>query len=300
MIRLAVHGAKDRWQAVSARLRGGGITGILDAPDSSLPYDSYDAVLLIAPGQRESALIESALAHGKHVSIVLPTELSPPALEKFAATAKQAGVQFAVINPDRYLPSRQLIRQQLDAQKLGRPGLVRMYRWESSPATSHAGTLQPLRSALLRDLDLAMWIVGRAPEVAFATEARRSTPGKTPGRTIQVHLGFPGGPMAMIAYSSSLPLGDDYRSLSVIGSSGAAYADDHQNMQLMYRGQHPQAIRADEGLRPLVNIAQDVVDALPAARDLSPSFADWQRAWTVAQAVEQSLESRQAIPLEGP
>jgi hypothetical protein len=105
--------------------------------------------------------------------------------------------------------------------------------------------------------------------------------------------------MALLACSSALPAGDDYRSLSVIGSAGAAYADDHQNMQLIYRGRHPQAIRAEEGIRQWVNITQDFVDALSSGRDLSSSFLDWQRASAVAQAVEQSLVSRQAISLEG-
>ena len=35
-----------------------------------------------------------------------------------------------VINPDRFLPSRQLIRQQIEAGKLGEVGLIRIHRWE--------------------------------------------------------------------------------------------------------------------------------------------------------------------------
>ncbi len=293
MIRLAVHGAETRWQAVSARLRGGLIG---DTPGAN---DSDDAVLFVSPGPDETPLIERAITHGKHTLIILPTKLSAASLRGFAATATQAGVQFAVFNPDRYLPSRQLIRQQLDAKKLGRPGLVRMYRWESSVEESSNGNRQPLPAAFSLDLDLALWLVGLSPNVVFATEARPAAASGIPGRTIQVHLGFPSGPMAMLACSSALPPGDDYRSLSVIGSSGAAYADDHQNMQLIYRGRHPQAIRAEEGIRQWVNIAQDFVDALSSTRDLSSSFLDWQRAAVVAEAVEQSLASGQAISVEG-
>ena len=40
--------------------------------------------------------------------------------------------QVVVVNSDQFLPSRQLIRQQLDTGKLGEVGLVRVHRWEPS------------------------------------------------------------------------------------------------------------------------------------------------------------------------
>lgn len=298
MIRLAVSGDEARWQMVSVRLRGGSINCSLGTADSHRVPEACDAVLLVTPSPQAAGLIEQALADGKHVLLASPTELLPGELESFSASAQRAGVQFAVVNPDRYLPSRQLLRQQLDAGKLGRPGLIRMYRWEPTPASS-ATTSQSLPSPLLIDLDLAVWLMGLRPNVVFATETRRTTVGQEGGRTIQVHLGFPDGPMALIGYSSALPPGDDYRSLSVMGSAGAAYADDHQNMQMIYRGHHPQALRAEEGIRPLVNLTQDFVDALEAKRDLSSGLAEWLRVRTIARAVEQSLSSRQAISMEG-
>ncbi len=295
MIRLVANGDESRWQAVSARVRGGSIRGTPDL--DQLPSDSYDAVLLNNPTPRETESIGQSLAQGKHVLIASPVELSPAGLESFTSTAKRAGVQFAVVNFDRYLPSRQLLRQQLDAGKLGRVGLIRMYRWETDQANSSAHQ-STLSARLVLDLDLALWIMGLAPHVVFATEAR--LPQDTGhGRTIQVHLGFPNGPMAMIAYSSALPAGDDYRSLSVVGSSGAAYSDDHQNMQLIYRGDRPQAVRAEEGIRQLVNLTQDFIEAIQTQRDLSPSLTEWSRLNKVTHAVEESLASRRAISLEG-
>lgn len=299
MIRLAVHGAKSRWQALTARLRGGSINGSLDTCDLPLSPDSYDAVLWIAPTQQETALIERALAQGKHVLIASATELSPTKLVLLAAAAKRAGVQLGIVNPDRFLPSRQLLRQQLEAGKLGQAGLIRMYRWEAAAARSLSGTPPAVPSPLVLDLDLAIWLMGMTPHVVYATQARRLPQGTDREPMIQVHLGFPNGSMALLGYSSSLPPGDDYRSLSVMGSAGAAYADDHQNMQLIYRGQHPQALRAEEGIRPLVNLTQDFIEALQSSRDLSSSIADWSRLVSVTRAVAESLLSRQAISMEG-
>ena len=54
--------------------------------------------------------------------------------------------------------------------------------------------------------------------------------------------------MAMIDVAASLPSGGDYFSLTMIGGTGAAYADDHHNMNLLYSGGQPNAIRASQGV----------------------------------------------------
>jgi hypothetical protein len=105
--------------------------------------------------------------------------------------------------------------------------------------------------------------------------------------------------MALVEYAGRLPPGDGYQSLSVIGSAGAAYADDHANMQLVYRGGRPQAVRTDEGAGHLAALVQEFVDALAAGRDTSGTVTAWQRVWAVVDAVQRSLEARQAIALEG-
>lgn len=105
--------------------------------------------------------------------------------------------------------------------------------------------------------------------------------------------------MALIDYSSALPRGADYQSLSLIGSAGAAYADDHQNMQLLYQGDQPRAVRVDEEVRALVNLTQDFLDALKEGRDLAPTVTNWRNTLAIAVAVEQSLSTRQAVLMEG-
>lgn len=199
------------------------------------------------------------------------------------------------INPDRFLPSRQLIRQQLDSGKLGDVGLVRVHRWE--PATSHtdnaASKMFGLPDGLLRDIDLVLWLVGQSPNAIHAVEPFDA---KNPrGRTIQVHLGFPGGAMALIDYSNQLPDGDGYQSLSVIGSSGAAYADDHHNMQLVFRGGRPQAVRADETGRQHSVAVQKHVDSLQAGHDSATAVAEWQNVLQVAASVKAAMRSVERV-----
>jgi predicted dehydrogenase len=172
-------------------------------------------------------------------------------------------------NPDRLLPSRRLIRQQLEAGRLGEPGLVRSHHW-----TSDGG--DPF-DAIRHDVDVAIWLIGRAPNVVYAIARAGSC---------QLHLGFPGGPMALIERATDLPAGDGYRSLSVIGSCGAAYADDHQNVQLLYRGGPARAVLVPETSR----MPSAVVDGAPDDNR--------ERAALVVEAARESAAAGRAVTLE--
>lgn len=290
MMRLAVYGETALWSAVALRLHGASIVHIGTDELPLPPPADYDAVL-IADCRRDGSRVEEALANGKH-ALVLGG--SPLDLDVSAARARSAGVQFTVVNPDRYLPSRDLIRQQFDAGKLGLPGLIRIHRWESNGLADDANK-PTLSAAIIKDIDLALWFVGKSPDTIFATECSRESMARHNGRTIQVHLGFSDGAMVLIDYTSQLPAGDNYQSFSIIGSSGAAYADDHQNVQLLYQGDQPRAVRVEEEVRQLTNLTQDFVDSLRGGKDLSHTVGDWQKAVAVARAVEMSLTSRQAV-----
>ena len=45
----------------------------------------------------------------------------------------------------------------------------------------------------------------------------------------------------MLDFTSALPEGDGYHSLNLIGSRGAAYADDHRDRNLLFDGGSPAA-----------------------------------------------------------
>ncbi len=199
-----------------------------------------------------------------------------------------------VINPDRFLPSRQLIRQQLDSGKLGDVGLVRVHRWEPRDAASVDEVLG-LPASLVHDLDVVLWLVGRSPDSVYAVEQSDSELGQSRGRFLQVHLGFPGGAMALLDFADRLPPGEGYQSLSVIGSAGAAYADDQQNMQLVFRGGRPQTLRADESGRRHSALVQETIEALQAGGDVAAHVADWQNVVKVAEAVRQSFASNKPL-----
>lgn len=289
MIRLAVCGADAELPEVAPRLRGGIITPWNGDLAAKAILESDAAVFLGAIRGAEPA--ERALKAGKHVLLTSEGGISEPALTALTAAALAAHRQLAFVNPDRFLPSRQLVHQEVLAGKLGEPGLVRLHRWEAQAVRAAGEEAAAFPAPLTRDLDLARWLMGKNPNLVFAAGH--------PGQFIQVHLGFPGQAMALLDYSSRLPAGEGYQSLQVIGSAGAAYADDHQNVQLLYAGSQPRGFKAPENIKQMTLLLQDFLDGLASKRDFSIATSAWQSCLAVASAVTRSLQSRQAVSVEG-
>lgn len=294
MVRLVVNRREPLWDEVARRLRG---AELQTTPElHRLANGVSDAVILIGALPTETTAIEPLLKAGKHVLRVMETLWPANAEKRLSEVATENGVQLTLVNPDRFRPSRQLVKQQLDSGKLGTPGLVRLQRWRSLD-TGH-DTNDGFCAEWLHDLDTVLWLMGRPPELVFATRSNVDVAQNGSDGALNVHLGFDGDGMALMTEWCHLPLGDDYESLSVIGSSGAAYADDHSNRQLAFRGGAAQTARADEGVRAFVSITQDFVDAVAANRDLTASVTGWRRVRNVAEAVRESLASRQSVRLE--
>jgi predicted dehydrogenase len=231
-----------------------------------------------------------ALAAGRHVIVVAEPCLTREELDSLAATAAKKKLTFAAVNPDRFLPSRQLIKKQLGGP-LGSPELVRIHRWEphaSVETTSPLGLPDPL----VAEIEQALWLVGRPVCMAFATELAAEA-----GRFLQVHLNFGAG-MALIDYDDRLPDGAGYRSLSVIGSSGSAQIDDQANAQLAYRGGAPRGMPVGEGVRYLATLVDDFAAAVADKRDTANEVAAWRNVSAAVDAVRKSLTTRDAVTLE--
>lgn len=270
MIRLAVNGATEAVrQALGSRLRGATLQATPD-PDAAVFLDRPDL-----------GAVRQLLAAGKHV--LLADGSCPPAdlLDTLLLVARPGGARLAVVNPASHLPSCQLIRRLLAPGPLGKPGLVRLHRWKPP------GVPRPL----VGDLEWITGLMGSAPQLVYAVD-------NVPAGFLHVQLGFAGGATALLDHAR-VPAGDEYGSLSVIASAGAAHADEHANVQLLYRGGPPQALRTGDGVLALTSLLQDFVEGLVSGRDFSPSLAGWRTALRVDDAVRLSLTSRRAIPLEG-
>lgn len=295
MLRIAVSGIRpEDVQQVGLRLRGAMVEHWPDIEAGGPIWESAEAVAIFGEGRRTIDLLSRALAARKHVLIAAHSGLAVAQLEKLAAIAKEHDVRLAVENPDHALPSRRLIRQQIEDGKLGDVGLVRIVRGEPAAAPGDSGASLP--AGLIGDLELATWIVGRAPDALYAVRQRNPSSNRPHAETVQVHLGFPNGGMALVTWSSVWCSPDAHHSVSVIASTGAAYLDDAQNRQLLYGEGETTAPVADEG--PVTTaVLQQFVDGIKSGRAAGNGLDSWRRVAQVVAAVEQSLATEQAVSL---
>jgi len=284
--------AESECHEIARRLRGASAVWNGGRPPREPFAEGFDAVAFPSPNADTPAELALGVRAGKHLLLVDPWQVPEQAVTWMFTQARAAGVRFVVANYDRYWPSRRLIHQELVAGKLGRPGLVRIHRWWQL-ALDDSSLGQRLPPGLSRDLDLAIWLAGARPDVAYACGDIANV-----GAYLQVHLGFDGGGMALIDYCTRLPEDSrGYQSLHVIGSSGAAYCDEQQQVQLSFGGGLPRAvIGRDSYVVP--SIVQDFVDDTPAEASLAMSYAQWQHVRAAAEAARQSLATRKAVRVE--
>jgi len=208
------------WQAVSLRLRRSQLTVVQARTALAADFDA----LVIADGLLAGEELCGFAAAARPL-ILLPGAARQTAA--LAAACQAAGVPLILGQPLRYRPDVQAVRAALASGQLGAPVLVRLHHWAARPV-----------GLLPACLDLVCWLLPEMPAQVFAVAHPAATD------CVQVHLGYAGGGMALID-TASLPVGLGYFSLSVIGRTGAAYADDHHNAHLLYRGGHPAALLAD-------------------------------------------------------
>jgi predicted dehydrogenase len=259
--------------------------------------NACDAVAITDGATLPLAAIERVLIAGKHALILDPVGWQWDEMASLERTARQAGARLAIVNSGRYRPEQRLLKQRI-AEHLAPVGLLRCHRWEVRGAASHPW-FAGLPAGLIEDLDVALWLCGQPVERVFAVESRPRETAENSSRNLQLHLGLQPG-MALLEYRDRSPATHSYRSLSVIGFRGAAYAEDDQNMQLVYQGGAPLALPTN---RPAVlawtAAAQAFVDSLDSGRECTTSVDDWRQLVAVAEAVNRSLATRQAVAFEG-
>ena len=251
--------------------------------------DAFDAVLMDATCDIQA--LQAGLDAGKHILYCGHLSAEQSELAAVESQVEQSSQCLMLGTADRFRPSLQTVRHSITSGQIGEPGLLRIHRWESPNQAS-----QSLDVATHHEIDVACWLFGTQPELVFAA----ATPNAVGDRPCyqQLHLGFPGDGMALIDINLNLPTGDDYFSLSMIGSKGAAYADDHHNMQLRYAGGAPTAERTSEANFAKLAQLQEFLTAIGEQRPPVTNVSNWNRVQAIVDAVEQSQSSGQAVTLD--
>ena len=327
MIRLALLGCGSAasYAAVSSRLSGAAITAVADANPgvveaarialgataSGVSLDglladhggSFDAVVVDAPAECRSQVAVRAAEAGKHVLVETPIALSSAEADAVVDAAMKSGVRLMSGNLGRFAPAGATVREALDSGELGEPGLLRIHRWEPLSTGSWPTLGKEQGSVAVRnlaaDIDLAIWLFGGLPSEVYATGRKVSHGGIDQPDYVQVHLGFDGDGMSVIDYSASLSQGPGYNFLSMIGSKGAAYADDHHNVNLVYGNGGTRALGPGQGGGHTLAELQEFADAIHEGRDPAATGADGRSAVLVAEAVAESMCSGRTARLAG-
>ena len=327
MIRLALIGCGSAasYAAVSSRLAGAAITVVADsdpgaaeaarhalgasASEASLDGlltahgGAFDAVVVDSQGESRAQLARKAAGAGKHVLVETPLALSTAEADAVVGATMNSGVRLMTGNLARFAPAGATVREALDSGEIGEPGLLRIHRWEplgtgSWPALNQEQCCAAVRN-LSADVDLAIWLFGGLPTEIYATGRRVSHGGIDQPDYVQVHLGFEGGGMSVIDYSASLAQGPGYHFLSMIGSKGAAYADDHHNVNLVYGDGGTRALDPGHGVGHILAQLQEFVDAICEDRDPRPTGVDGRSAVLVAEAAAESMSCGKTARLAG-
>jgi predicted dehydrogenase len=316
MIRLALLGcgsAVDSYALIASRLRDVRFTVVAEPDeetarrgarvlDATELVGGVDALLATYRDRFDALLLGSAAlpveagkraaAAGKHVLVKTSLLGSVAAVDEIVEACRTAGVQFMTGEAARFLPSVLAIKACLGDGKLGEPGLLRIHRWEPR----HGSALDDLTA----DIDLTCWLFGRQPTHVYAIGGSRPAGVENePYAYMQLHLGFSEGGMALIDEARTLPDGAGYLSISLIGSTGAAYADDHHDMQLRYGGGDPSALKPAQGPTHLQAQLEAFVRAIEGGREPIASGIEPRTAMLVAEAATRSMAATRVARLSG-
>ena len=262
--------------------------------------EAVDAVVIHSASGDHAPLAQQAAEGGKHVLVETPLGFSTASADTAINAAYEMDVVLMVGQYARFRPAHVEVKGALDAGKLGQPVLLRIHCWKPP---EHVASATPDHDTsgwrrIVREIDLANWMFGNIPTDVFAV-ASGQRGGCQPNDYFQVHLGFAGGGMAIVDYCSTLPAGSNYFSLSLIGSAGAAYADDHRNMHLLYRDGGSQAVVSSPDGDQLIFQLQEFVDVIRTGCPPANRGADGRAAILVAQTADESIRTRRALRLAG-
>ena len=256
------------------------------------------AVIIHSPlGDRASQIALAAEA-GKHIFVQAPVGISVDEARAVVAACDRAGVHLMIGHPARCMPYQQTVRQALRAGKLGRAGLVRIHHWMARGSSGAQPQVEQDETRSLRavdEVDIACWLFEEQPTRVYAMPSSENC-------ATQIHLGFPSGGMALIDSGAVLPPGSDpYYTLSLIGSRGAVYADDHHNINLHWQAGTTSARNVGQGQEHVRRQLQHFSASLRAGPPPSTprSVQDATSILSVMQAVQESSAGGRAAWLVG-
>lgn len=242
----------------------------------------FDACVIHAPLTEDFQQLTDLANAGKHILLVEPHQ-DIESLDQLSEACRKSEVQLVVSQPRRFTSYARAIHEAVQSDCLGSPGLVRIHRWEENAAG--LSTQARLWNVSLQEVDLACWLQGSVPTTVFGQSI--VSDGQTIGMLI--HLGFNNG-MAIV--DCAFHQGRSFYNASLIGSHGAAYADDHHNTNLLLKNGTAQGMNVTSDEDCLRLQLESFVSSIES-RTSNQAVADLKLAIAVCHAAVQSADSHQ-------
>ena len=235
--------------------------------------DDADNCTALVTDNTETAITAK---HDRHVLVVNPFELAAETCQGLTDAARSFPA-----HPARFRPSVAQVKTALDAGKLGDAGLLRIHCWNPEAESAES---------LAREIDLALWMFGGLPSEIYGLER---------SGYIQAHLGFACGGMAIIDLDTVIHAGSEYYSLSMVGSTGAAYADDHPNFNLLMAKQGTKVLLTQQDDTALAAMIDRFATIVREGGEFAPNWSDTESALRVADHVRKSARDQNVVTAEG-
>ena len=240
-----------------------------------------EASVFVRPSDLSSA--GQRAAAGQHI-LVIDSAHCVAEIDRLAEACSNINAKLMFARTARHRAYPQAIADSLQAGLLGEPGLVRIHHWQPKDARITA------TERLTDEIDIACSLFGTAPEVIFGLRV---------GDGFQAHLGFPSGGMALIGCVNELPQdAEPYYTITLIGSRGAAYADDHHNSNLLI-GKTTTGLTVRGAVNPYESILRNFVDFVSDNTMNEQTIHAAKRAAAVAAAAIEASESGNTLKLVG-
>jgi len=266
----------------------------IDAVDICTSPDSHADLTIIAAG------------HGKAIHLEKPVALNMNEVDRMLAAVQSAGVSFLVGQTTRFQPVHLEMAAAIAADQIGKPRMLHasFYAGHLWPGGWRAWQLDAARCGghLVHNgihmIDLAVWLIGGAPERVFARGFKTFSPDLPTPDSFHVTLRFADGAMALLEWSYALrKRGDFLRRIVVVGENGSLHHTTEGEAGLHSDAANPVPPAT---LGAFTNQMQHWVDVLRGKVDPLVTPDQVRAAFAAALAAQESYGSGQAVTLTAP
>lgn len=267
-----------------------------------------DVVAIATPSGLHAPLARQAAAAGKHLLVEKPLALTLRDCIATVTAARAAGVQLAVVHPNRFLPAVQALHASVRAGAFGRlshgAATVRWFRPQSYyDSAAWRGTLSMdggvLFNQAIHNIDLLQWLLGPVESVqgTVATQLRQIEAEDLGAAVVR----FAGGALGVIEACATVFPENLEETLAVFGEAGTVVLGGRTvgaGVRAWHFGPGGPAAPANGPLPPHWGhraVIADLVEAIRTGRPPAVTGEEATRSVAIIRAIYASARTGQAV-----